>query len=717
MSLTVRQTEDLILKVANKLRGPYRPPQYRKVMLPMTVLRRFDCVLAPTRDAVVAAAKEMEGQELPDEVRHRRLAKAAGAGERQALYNTSPFTFDLLLKDPDGLATNMVAMIEGFSPVAREIFRRFEFEAQIDKLDAGGKLFEIVKAFKGVDLEPDAFDNLAMGTLFEGLIRKFNEQANEEAGDHFTPREVIRLMANLLYTDEEAIHTPGTFRTVYDPACGTGGMLSESERYLRAHNDRINLELYGQEYNDESWAICCADMLIKGEDVSRIAFADTLTDDAHEGETFHYMKANPPFGVEWKTQADKVKAEAKDLGMRGRFGAGLPAVNDGSLLFLQHMIDKMKPVDEGGSRIAVVFNGSPLFSGGAGGGESNIRRWIIENDWLEAVIALPDQLFYNTGISTYVWIVTNRKAEARRGRVQLIDATRHYAKMREAHEQGRAFGDKRNLMTEAQIREVTELYAANQDGLEAEVLVDGETKRRVVTKILPNEAFGFLKVTVERPLRLRFEVTRDRLDALPDEPAFAKLAVSKRKDVFERDQEIAVGRARQQAILHVLETLQDRQWRDRQAFRRDLKAAFKAADVSYTGVQAAVEPGLSERDPGAEPCLKAGQPEPDPELRDTETVPLPTGTPLPLPMGYGPKPDSNELEEMMAPVVEAYMAEEVLPHVPDAWADPSKTKVGYEIPVGRQFYVYEPPRPVRVIEDEIAKLEAEIAGLVREVAA
>ena len=443
-SLNVQAHEDLkakIWEIANRLRGPYRPPQYRLVMLPMVVLRRLDCVLEPSKDAVLKRHRELQAQQMPEAAMDRLLGQAADPQRKHPLYNTSPYTFARLLGDPENIAPNLVSYINGFSPTARRIFERFNFADQIETLDASNRLFTIVKAMADLDLHPDKIDNLQMGYLFEHLVMRFNEQANEEAGDHFTPREVIRLMANLLYTDEQDVYRPGIYRTIYDPACGTGGMLSVSEELILSQNKRAELALFGQEYNNESWAICCADMLIKDEDTANIVRGDTLGDgktgDGFEGEHFHYLMATPPFGVEWKDQKSTVEHEHHTMGFAGRFGAGLPAINDGSLLFLQHMISKMKPYEEGdenkpGSKIAIVFNGSPLFSGDAGSGPSNIRRWIIENDWLDAIVALPDQLFYNTGIFTYVWLVTNRKPAARRGHVQLIDGTRFFQKMKKA---------------------------------------------------------------------------------------------------------------------------------------------------------------------------------------------------------------------------------------------------------------------------------------------
>ena len=721
--MNVQAHEELkskIWEIANRLRGPYRPPQYRLVMLPMVVLRRLDCVLEPTKDAVLKRHAQLEAQQIPEAAMDRLLGKAADPGRTHPLYNTSPYTFARLLGDAENIAPNLVSYINGFSPTARRIFERFNFADQIEKLDASNRLFTIVKAMTDVDLHPDRIDNLQMGYLFEHLVMRFNEQSNEEAGDHFTPREVIRLMANLIYTGERDVYRPGIYRTIYDPACGTGGMLSESEKLILDSNRQANLALFGQDYNDESWAICCSDMLIKDEDTANIVLGDTLGDgktrDGFEGERFHYLMANPPFGVEWKDQKDTVEREHRTMGFSARFGAGLPAINDGSLLFLQHMISKMHPYEEGdedrpGSKIAIVFNGSPLFSGDAGSGPSNIRRWIVENDWLDAIVALPDQLFYNTGIFTYVWLVTNRKPPERRGRVQLIDGTRFFRKMK------KSLNNKRNEIAEEQIGHLTRVYGNYRDGETAEVAIDGETETRVVSRIFENREFGFLKVTVERPLRMSFEATPERIAKLDRQTAFANLATSKkRKDAAAAEREIAEGRTRQEAIRTMLATLESNgRCMDREAFEADVNQAAKRTGLKIPGpVRKAIFTALGERDPAAGICRDGkGRPEPDSELRDTENIPLPPGTALPLPMDFGPDKPNDRLVEAFRDDVDAYMARKVLPHVPDAWADYAKTRVGYEIPINRHFYVYKPPRPLDLIEADIAKLEGEIAGLLR----
>lgn len=709
-----------IWEIANRLRGPYRPPQYRLVMLPLIVLRRLDCVLEPTKDAVVAEYARLLAAGMPEEAIPRLLTKVVDKDRKQPLYNTSPYTFAKLLDDSENIAPNLVSYINGFSGTARAIFDKFKFGDQIEKLDSSNRLFALIQAMADplVDLHPDRVSNLEMGYLFEHLVMKFNEQANEEAGDHFTPREVIRLMTNLVYTGEEDVYKPGVYREIYDPACGTGGMLSVSEETIRAGNDRARLGLYGQEYNDESWAICCSDMLIKDEETDNVKLGDTLGDgktfDGFPGKKFHYMLANPPFGVEWKDQQKVVSKEADELGFGGRFGAGLPAINDGSLLFLQHMISKMHPSpdDNGeGSKIAIIFNGSPLFSGDAGSGPSNIRRWIIENDWLDAIVALPDQLFYNTGIFTYVWLVSNRKPAARRGKVQLIDGTRFFGKMK------KSLNNKRNELADAHIARLTEIYGNYRDGETERLVIDGAPEDRVVSRIFNNREFGFLKVTVERPLRLNFEATAARIARLDDQSAFSALSVSKkRKDVKAADAEEAAGRAIQDAIRAMLVPLDAKgRYLDRDAFEVDLEAATKRARLKLPApIKKAIFAAMGERDPKANICRDSkNRPEPDSELRDTENIPLPAGTALPLPMNFGPDMPNDDLVEAMRPVIDAYIAAEVLPHVTDAWVDYAKTKVGYEIPINRHFYVYKPPRPLNAIETDITKLEGEIANLLK----
>lgn len=726
-----------IWNIANKLRGPYRPPQYRRVMLPLIVLRRFDLVLAENKQKVLDEKKRLEDKGITGPALEKALSRIAAADRKQELFNTSGFTFEKLLGDAPNIAGNLIAYIQGFSPRARDIFDKFEFETEIAKLDEANRLYLIIKEFCSADinLSPKAITNLQMGYLFEELVRKFNEQANEEAGDHFTPREVIRLMVELVFTGEDGIFEPGIYRSVYDPTAGTGGMLSESEKAAMAKNPQANIELFGQEYNPESYAICCSDLLIKDEPINNLIYGDTLgikdaknktngfvPHDGHPDKKFHYMLANPPFGVEWKPEEDFVREEYEDQGFSGRFGAGLPRINDGSLLFLQHMISKMhqppklidgKNVGGDGSKIAIVFNGSPLFTGDAGSGESNIRRWIIERDMLDAIVALPDQMFYNTGIYTYVWIVTNKKPAHRQGKVQLIDGTRHFKKM------DKSLGNKRNELSDDHIRELVRLYAEHDHDAESEVLVDGKPQRRVRSKLFENREFGFLKITVERPLRLNFQASAERISKLDEQSAFVNLASSKkRKDDAAYRAEVAAGQETQAAIKAALQGMDSETlYRNRPAFEAMLDAALKKLPNKVPApVKKAILAGLSERDPKADICLDSkGNPEPDADLRDTEIVALPADIDLPLPLGYDNETGHDKLLALVKDHCEDYLKAEVLPNVPDAWIDHSKTKVGYEIPLTRHFYIYQPPRPLEVIAGEISQLEKDIMAMLSEV--
>jgi type I restriction enzyme M protein len=634
-----------IWSVADLLRGPYKPAQYGRVILPLTVLRRLDCVLEPTKAAVLAKHASLKGGQLAN------VEPVLNHTAKQAFHNTSKLDFPKLTDDPDKIAANLAFYISSFSSRAREIIEYFGFEAEIEKLDKADRLYLVVKKFAEIDLHPDAVSNVEMGYVFEELVRKFSEAANETAGDHFTPREVIRLMVDLLFEpDGEALTKPGIVRTLCDPACGTGGMLSVAEDYLRELNPQAQLECYGQEYNPESYAICGSDLMMKGQNLENIKFGDSFTDDGHAGTRFDYLLANPPFGVEWKPQERFIRDEADSLGYDGRFGAGLPRINDGSFLFLQYMISKMKPE---GSRLAMVSNGSPLFTGDAGSGESNIRRWIIENDWLEAIVALPDQLFYNTGISTYFWIVTNRKRAERQGKVQLINATGFSKKMR------KSLGNKRNELGDEQIEEITRIYGAFAEGEHC--------------KIFANEDFGYRKITVERPLKLNFAVSDERLERLQAEKAWQKVKEP-------------------EAVLAMLRGVPGETWTERPAFEAALRSAARAAGLKLDApLKKAVMSALSERDETASVCLDArGHAEPDAELRDTENVPL-----------------GEDVGE--------YVAREVLPHAPDAWVDETKTKVGYEINFNRYFYTYVPPRPLEEIEADIRALETEIVEMLGDI--
>ncbi len=560
-----------IWAVADLLRGDYKQSDYGKVILPFTVLRRLDCVLDSTKPAVLAelAAKEKLGVNPAP-----FLSRITG----RQFFNASPLDLKKLLGDPTHVATNLFAYIQGFSPEVRDIFEHFEFQTQIERLSKAGLLYQVTEKFCQIDLHPDKVSNADMGTVFEELIRKFAELSNETAGEHFTPREVIRLMVNLLFIeDDEVLAKPGVVRTLYDPTAGTGGMLSVAGEYLHEHNPKASLAVYGQELNPESYAICKADMLIKGQDVANIVFGNTLSDDGHPTKTFDYMLSNPPFGVEWKKVEREVRKEHQDKGFAGRFGPGLPRVSDGSMLFLLHLISKMRPATEGGSRFGIVLNGSPLFTGGAGSGESEIRRYVLENDLLEAIVGLPTDMFYNTGIATYVWILSNRKPAARKGKVQLIDASGMWQKMR------KSLGQKRKELSDAHIDRITRLFGHFEEASDH----DADGSARPISRIFDNEDFGYHSITVERPLR-------------------------------GEDGKVVLGQKGKQK----------------------------------------------------------GKPQPDSSLRDTENVPY--------------KDDMAE-----------YFKREVLPHAPDAWIDSDKTRVGYEIPFNRHFYVFKPPRPLAEIDADL----------------
>ncbi|MDO9054161.1 MAG: class I SAM-dependent DNA methyltransferase [Gallionella sp.] len=574
-----------IWSVADLLRGDYKQSEYGKVILPFTVLRRLDCVLEATKPAVLV---ELEAKQQAGLNPEPFLLRKAG----QSFYNTSALDMKKLMGDQDHIRENLYSYVQSFSPAVRDIFERFDFHTLVDRLAKSGLLYQVTEKFAQIDLHPDVVSNSQMGLVFEELIRKFAEISNETAGEHFTPREVIRLMVNLLFIeDDDVLSKPGVVRTIYDPTAGTGGMLSIAGEYLEEHNPEARLTMFGQELNDESYAICKADMLIKGQDVANIMPGNTLSDDGHLHKKFDYMLSNPPFGVEWKKVEKDIRKEHEQQGFNGRFGPGLPRVSDGSLLFLLHLVNKMRPAAEGGSRFGIVLNGSPLFTGGAGSGESEIRRYVLENDLVEAIIGLPTDMFYNTGISTYVWILSNRKPETRKGYVQLIDASGLWQKMR------KSLGSKRKEMSEAHIAEVTRLFG---DFVEAPRPQAGEGLGRgqPISRIFKNQDFGYRTITVERPLR-------------------------------DTAGKIVLGE----------------------------KGKLK------------------------------GKPQSDSGLRDTENVPL-----------------SED--------VESYFKREVLPHAPDAWIDHDKTKVGYEIPFNRHFYVFQPPRPLAAIDTELKQCTDRILTMI-----
>lgn len=685
--------------VADLIRDTFRRGRYQDVILPLTVLRRLDCVLAATKEKALTRQAELRNRGL--ENLDDQLRRAAGF----AFYNTSRYDFDKLLADAPHLAANLRNYIAGFSQNMREVIERFDFDNTISRLDEAGLLFQVLERFKSVDLHPDKVDNPTMGTIFEELIRRFNEALNENPGEHFTPRDVVHLMVDLMLAgDEDRIRRHGVVRTVYDPCCGSGGMLMIGKEHLTTGwrrngeilrspiNPHADIHLFGQEVNPETWAVSKSDFFMKdptGRDADNIAFGSTLSHDRHAGRNFDYLIANPPYGKDWKRDEAAVRAE-HERGGGARFGPGLPRISDGQLLFLLHMLAHVKDPTEGGSRIAIIMNGSPLFTGDAGSGESEIRRFILENDLLEALIALPEQLFYNTGIAIYVWLVTNRKAPARKGKVQLIDASSFWVQMR------RSLGDKRREVPFDKAREIVEILTNFRDGETRKVMKNGTEEEIVVSRVFPTTLFGFRKITVERPLRLNFQASPERVARLEGERGFQALAQSKKKGAA-AERELAEGWATQAAVRQLVRSLPDTLFKDREAFEAVLDDAGKAASLKIPApVRKAI---LSERDETAAICRdRDGNPEPDPELRDTENVPL-------------------------AESVDAYFEREVKPHVPDTWIDRARRDpkdgevgiVGYEINFNRYFYRYKPPRPLEEIEADIRDIERDIVRMLAEV--
>jgi type I restriction enzyme M protein len=688
--------------VADLIRDTFKRGKYQDVILPLTVLRRLDCVLAGTKEKVLGKQAELRDKKL--ENLDPQLRKIAGF----AFYNTSRYDFAKLLADAPHLAANLRNYIAGFSPNMREVLEKFDFDNTISKLDEAGLLFQVLERFKNVDLHPDTIDNPTMGTIFEELIRKFNEALDENPGEHFTPRDVVHLMVDLMLAGDEAeIRAKKAIRTVYDPCCGSGGMLTITKEHitvgLRKNGDLLRpainkdaeIHLFGQEVNPETWAVSKSDLFMKdptGRDADHITYGSTLSNDRHAGKTFDYLIANPPYGKDWKRDEDAVRAEHEG-GAAGRFGPGLPRISDGQLLFLLHMLAHAKEPREGGSRIAIIMNGSPLFTGDAGSGESEIRRYILENDLLETLIALPEQLFYNTGIATYVCVVTNRKATRRRGKVQLIDATSYWVPMR------KSLGDKRREIPLERALDVLKVLADFKDGDPRTVAKDGKDAQVIVSRIFPTTGFGFRKITVERPLRLNFQASPERIPRLEEERGFQALAQSKKKGAAAAKEQ-AEGRAEQEAIRKLVRSLPDTLFKDRDAFERVLDSAAKNAGVKLAApVKKAILSALADRDEAAAICRdEDGHPEPDPELRDAESVPL-------------------------SESVEAFFEREVKPHVPDAWIDTDKRDpkdgqvglVGYEINFNRYFYRYTPPRPLEEIEGDIRGIETDILRMLAEV--
>jgi len=635
------QTAAFLWSIADLLRGDFKQSQYGRIILPFTLLRRMECVLAPTKDEVIKQTFAQEGR--PDTVREMILLRAAG----QQFFNASPLTLGTL--SDTQTAADLMSYVQSFSKDAREIFEHFHFEDFVQQLSAANLLYQVVQRFAATDLSPERISNFGMGIIFEELIRKFAESSNETAGEHFTPRDIVHLTTSLVITGQDDKLAPNSIVTIYDPTAGTGGFLSEGDEYIQSISQQVTVSLHGQELNPESYAICKADMLIKGQDVTNIKLGNTLSDDQLADSRFDFMLSNPPFGVEWKKVQKQITDEHSEKGFNGRFGPGLPRVSDGSLLFLLHLVSKMRDPREGGSRIGIILNGSPLFTGGAGSGESEIRRYLLQNDLVEAIIALPTDMFYNTGIATYVWVLSNHKAAERQGKVQLIDGSQHFAKMR------KSLGSKRQYITDEQIDELVRLY--------------GRFEETAQSKIFPIEAFGYRRITVERPLRLNFQVSSQRIEKVLEEKAIEKLEAPARQRLIEALQ------AMDASVVH----------RNREQFSKLLKKTLSAHDVSpSTPELKAILSGLSERDSEADICMVKGQPEADAGLRDNENVPL-------------------------GESVYDYFEREVKPHVADAWIDESKRDeqdgevgiVGFEIPFNRHFYVFQPPRPLEEIDRDL----------------
>jgi type I restriction enzyme M protein len=637
-----------IWSIANLLRGPYKAADYGKVILPFTVLRRLDSALEISKQAVIEAKKSHSTSGAALDF---LLQKASG----YSFYNTSPYDLKKAAGDTTNLKANLLAYIDGFSANVRDIFDKYEFAVQLSKLDENDLLLLVTQKFSQINLHPDKVSNIEMGLIFEELIRKFAEASNETAGDHFTPRDVVRLIVNLVFAnDDEALSKKGVVRTVYDPTAGTGGMLSVADDYIHHLNPEARLTLFGQDYNDESFAIAKADMVIKGQDIENMVFGDTLTNDGHHGKTFDYCLANPPFGVDWKKQEDFVERESKERGFDGRFGPGTPRITDGSMLFLLHLVKKMRPVVDGGSRIGIVLNGSPLFTGNAESGESEIRRYLLEQDLVEAIVALPVDMFYNTDIATYIWLLHNNKAKFRKGKVQLIDASSQFVKMR------KSLGDKRNEITEDNITNIVKSYINFEESPES--------------KLFDNQEFAYTQVTIEQPLKLAIEVTEERLALLSDDKLLSRMPPA--------EQEKTLGIFK--------EYIGKGNLNSRDAFLEDLRKKFVSMGLKFPrGIEKKAISLFGIRSDEAESCKNAkGDLEPDPDLRATEKV-----------------PHNINLGE--------YLQKEVLPYVPNAWIDYSKNKIGYEIPFTRHFFKYVPPPSLAEIDQELKRVAEDIQTVLK----
>ncbi|AUA23169.1 TPA: SAM-dependent DNA methyltransferase [Clostridioides difficile] len=658
--------------IAESLRGTYKEEDYRKVMLPLIVIRRFDCLLDDYDREIIKSVYE-EYDFLPEEERDELVIVDLKENHDINLqfYNVSDFTWKKLLDDSENIKSNFEEYLNGFSNNVKEIIGKFKFKDEINQLDKKDKLYAVLSKMYEVDLHINSVSNNKMGYIYEEMLRRFTE--NSAAGEQYTPREVIRLCMEILFMGKENFLTEeGKVISIADFCCGTGGMLSIAEDYVEKINPSAIVNVYGQELLDESFAICQADMLMKGQNPDNIRLGNTLTQDRFNGEKIRFLISNPPFGVTWKDEEKKVKEEA-DLGFDGRFGAGTPRVSDGSLLFLQNMISKMYD-DEEGSRIAIIFNGSPLFTGDAGSGESNIRKWIIENDLLEGIIALPTDMFYNTGIATYIWVLTNKKEAKRKGKIQLVNASEYYQLMR------KSLGNKRKEISLEQIEQIKEIY---------EKFEESEN-----SKIFDNEDFGYRKVTIERPLKLSFKVNEEAIENVKNTTQFINLAVSKKKDIEVKEKEEAEGKIKQDKLIKLLESFDNTlEYMDRDKFIKDLKAKSKEFDIQLSaGLIKAIVNTIGVRNEDAEVCKDSkGNIESDSSLKDTESI--------------GLKDDVYE-----------YFEKEVKPHVNDAYIDESSiNNIGYEIPFTRHFYKYEELRSFAEIMKEVESLESEIALKIRKV--
>ncbi|KOE05474.1 restriction endonuclease subunit M [Vibrio parahaemolyticus] len=669
-------TAAFLWSVADLLRGDFKQSQYGRIILPFTLLRRLECVLEATKPDVLAKFETVKA--MPIEAQDKLLTHAA----KLSFYNTSKM--DLNRLGETGVASNLESYIQSFSTNAREIFEHFDFFNTIDKLEEADLLYKVAKRFAATDLHPNTISNYGMGLVFEELIRRFAESSNETAGEHFTPRDIVELTTSLLFTNEEELTSSGLVRSIYDPTAGTGGFLSSGMEYVHKLNEKASLSAFGQELNPESYAICKADMLIKGQKVDNIKLGNTLSNDQLRNDKFDYMLSNPPFGVDWKKIQKQINDEHTQKGFEGRFGAGLPRVSDGSLLFLMHLVSKMRPVSEGGSRIGIILNGSPLFTGGAGSGESEIRRYILENDLLEAIVALPTDMFYNTGIATYIWVLSSYKPAHRKGKVQLINASKERAKTGGRGRSGgfEVEGDDQNVFYAAMRKSLgSKRKELTPEAIDKIVQTYGQFVENDFSKIFDYKEFGYRRITVERPLQLAIYPKDElRLEALQADNAWAK-----------------VDETTQQAILDALASFEEDKYLSRDKFLKQLKARLAAVKLSAVQLKLIVK-HLGEHDDEAEVCKTKGQIEANPDLRDNENVPL-------------------------TETVTDYFAREVLPHVPDAWIDESKIDpkdgevgiVGYEIPFNRHFYVYEPPRELEDIDADLDAVSAEIMQLLQEV--